>query len=73
MKISYESRVNLLKLVLQDGKTLAQAGRDTGIKPSTVRAIVANYQEYNTVFETKEEKQKRKMERKVVESEEREE
>ena len=59
MKIGYESRKELIRLIMENGHTTSDAARKLGIKESTARAILINFRENNLIFEKKDKRQQR--------------
>lgn len=66
MKIAFETRKKLIKLVKEDGTNMAMAANQLKIKPSTARAIIKSYEENGRIFETKKEKDRRELIQKLT-------
>lgn len=45
-----QKRMLLVQLVVEEGKTLSEAGRKLQINPSTVRLIINKYKDTGTYF-----------------------
>lgn len=59
MKINYEIRLELIRLVHEEGYSVKKAARKINIKESTARAIVIKYRSTNLIFEKKKDQERR--------------
>lgn len=55
MKITYSERLELIRLVEEEGKNMTNAAKEMNLRPSTARAIIKTYESTGKVFETRKE------------------
>lgn len=57
--ISYETRLQIVEHVCNEGLTIKKTAELLGLKPSTARMILKRFKEDGIIFERKAERQKR--------------
>lgn len=60
--ISYETRLQIVDHVCNEGLTIKKTAEILGLKPSTARMILKRFKEDGVIFERKAERQKRTVE-----------